>query len=170
MPRPTQTIPLPARTPTAPAPVPVASQSRRLETPTLDALSAKFRRGVSGVSPRASELQELRNEIPGVGTISPKLQQLQQLQSMAVNYGIDFQRTTYEEFIKIAREIEKLRSQHNDPNLKVGDPLPSGDGTLRNYSHYFEDLNVSGDTDVLSDPNATGFGGGYSYRGKDPYP
>jgi hypothetical protein len=94
---------------------------------------------------------------------------------LANEYGIDMTKHSYNEVIDIARNLARLREELGRP-VKVGDPLPSEtSGKLKNFSHYYQDLqtipsNVPDEFLKLSSPREPGLGGGYSYRGEDPYP
>lgn len=99
--------------------------------------------------------------------IPPQLEMMklrERTAKLAEQFGLDPNRKPLD-IIKAAERIRQLSAELGTA-LKAGDVLPESKrntGMLKNFSHYDEDINVMGD------PNAMGIGGGYSYRGKDPY-
>ena len=93
-----------------------------------------------------------------------RLELVRQTDYLSKKYNIPLEGQTHQTIVEAARAIAALSKQHGIP-LKVGDSLPGPGGQgLHNYSSYFEDINK------LASPGSPSVGGGYSYRGKDPYP
>lgn len=89
---------------------------------------------------------------------------MQRVSEAAAEYNIDPTGKSPITILQIAQSMEVLRRVHSR-RLRVGDPLPNqSTSELRGYADYYQDINK------LASPRAMGIGGGYSYRGIDPFP
>lgn len=105
------------------------------------------------------------------GKLVPKEALKEHTNYLAEKYKIPMEGKGPQEIIATARNIAGLANEFGRP-LSIGDELPGNPPIpLRTYAHDYQDIGAfdSPDTDVLSDPTRMGLGGGYSYRGKDPY-
>ena len=105
------------------------------------------------------------------GKLVPKEALKEHTNYLAKKYKIPMEGKGPQEIIATARNIAGLSNEFGRP-FSIGDELPGNPPTpLRTYAHDYQDIGAfsTPDTDVLSDPTRMGLGGGYSYRGEDPY-
>lgn len=94
----------------------------------------------------------------------PRLELMRRAEDIAVLYGIPSIGRSPAEVLEIAGRMMNL-SRANNRLMRIGDPLPNQPTSeLRGYADYYQDINK------LASPRAMGIGGGYSYRGIDPFP